>query len=87
MLPGPGTTYSENPVPGWVGALPGISSGLFIELRLIIRRERLPLRSLRNKPVQRLTALVRVRAPLLSNPHLRQGFYLMGTHRPDASSN
>ncbi len=72
-IPSPGTTYSENPAYGWVFAF-GDTDSPSNCVRLFAASGS-PLRGQRDKrAVQRLTALVRVRAPLFKEPAQKAGF-------------
>ncbi|GEM_PF-1329643 len=74
-IPSPGTTYSENPPKRRVFAFPGV--GLSIELRSIIRRQRLtPSGPARQARCSTPAALVRVRAPLIQRTRPKGGFLL-----------
>ncbi len=95
-IPSPGTTYSENPAYGWVFAF-GDTDSPSNYVRLFAASGS-PLRGQRDRrAVQRLTALVRVRAPLIQRTQPMAGFLLLGIrlsielrsiirHRPHASS-
>ncbi len=72
-IPSPGTTYSENPAYGWVFAF-GDTDSPSNYVRLFAASGS-PLRGQRDKrAVQRLTALVRVRAQLFREPAQKAGF-------------
>ena len=83
-IPSPGTTYSENPPKRRVFAFPGV--GLSIELRSIIRRQRLtPSGPARQARCSTPAALVRVRAPLIQRTRPKGGFLLF--RESDSPSN